>query len=214
MSLWSSSPSHFQVPLLKLSLSGPEPSPAYLNTSHTQSTYMHEMANGRPHPHLSIHSRSSPSHNSSPVTDQYNFLVTPPPDSSARDPLGLWSDNYSHSSFAISSPDSAYPLDGPSYPMSDTSISGRTRSRPTSAYESSNANFPFPEPQLYRSASHRSSLRPSASRSSLGHRSTRSEVQLPASSVHRGESRPPSFIASDESSPEVCILLPSLVPPY
>lgn len=172
------------------------------------------MANGRPHPHLAIHSRSSQSSNSSPVTDQYNFLVTPPPDSSSRDPLGLWSENYSHSSFAISSPDSAYPLDGPSFPMPSTSMSGRTRSRPSSAYEPSIHDVPFPEPQLYRSTSHRSSLRPSVSRSSLGHRSTRSEVQLPSSSVHRGESRPPSFIASDESSPEVCIFLPSRIPAH
>ena len=172
------------------------------------------MANGRTHPHLAIHPGSPSTSSTPPITDPYNFVVTPPPDATgSRDPLGLWSNNFSNTSstLALSSPDSAYPLDGPAFPIPDTSMARRTRSRPASAYDPSIANMPmpFPEPQLYRSTSHRSSLRPSPSRSSLGHRSTRSEVPLSASSGYRGESRPPSgFFASEGSSPEVCLIFP------
>ncbi|CAL1716353.1 unnamed protein product [Somion occarium] len=157
------------------------------------------MANGRPQPHLSIPPRTRPLSNPSLATDSWNFLVTPPPD---RDPLNLWADDPQRSSFGLASPDSTYPFD-PSFPEPDTSLFERPPSRAASAYESSGAYHGYPEPHLYRSTSHRASLRPSISQRSLGHRHARSEVQLTSSpSVVRGESRPPSFIGSDESSPE------------
>ncbi|KAI0784605.1 hypothetical protein C8Q75DRAFT_779589 [Abortiporus biennis] len=151
----------------------------------------------RPHPHISIPPGATQPIQPSPVTDSWNFLVTPP---ETRDPLHLWNDSNRHSSFASSSFTSSNVSD-PSFP--EPELSSRPSSRASSAFES--ANYAFPEPQIYRSTSQRSLLRPSPSTRSIGHRSTRSDLLLSASpQTARGESRPPSFIgSSDESSPEL-----------
>ncbi|KAI0078800.1 hypothetical protein K474DRAFT_1706193 [Panus rudis PR-1116 ss-1] len=157
------------------------------------------MANYRRHPHLSIPTGAAPPTNPSPVTDQWNFLVTPPPN---NDPLNLWSNDPNNSSFALASPDSAYPL-SPSFPEPDLSAASSSRppSRAASAYESRSNRYSTQEASLHRSSSQRATLRPSPSQRSLGHRGTRSEVNINVS--ERSMSRPPSFVESVESSPEL-----------
>lgn len=148
----------------------------------------------RPHPHLAIPPGAAPPASSSPRhVEDWDFLVTPPD----SDTLDLWNDDYRHATYTPLSPDTARPH----MPFPISSSLPRPPSRPSSVHESNSPRLAFPEPYPYRS-----SLRPSASHSYLGHRSTKSETYIPLSSrpsQHRGESRPPSFISTSSSSPEV-----------
>jgi len=153
------------------------------------------MARRTHHPTVAIPPGAAPPTNPSPILDSWNFLVTPP----ERDSFNLWSETSTdHNPLFL--PSSA-PNAAPHFPVPQTS--SRPHSRAASAYESRTSHFVFPEPEVHRSISTRSSIRPSPSLNNLGHRSTQSEAYLTSSPIVRGESRPPSFAGSEESSPEV-----------
>ena len=152
----------------------------------------------RPHPHISIPPGAAPSSNTSFVpNDDWNFLITP----ADKDTLNVWHDDHRHSTFTPLSSGTAKPY--PAYPAPSTSSSSRPPSRASSVHEAGSPRLAFPEPHPFNGPS-RSSLRSSVSHWRLGHRSSKSETHLhPTPSVNRGESRPPSFISTESSSPEV-----------
>ncbi|CDO75557.1 hypothetical protein BN946_scf184883.g19 [Trametes cinnabarina] len=129
-----------------------------------------------------------------------------PPPPSARDPplspVNLWADRrpFSFTPSSATARSSRISLDATSQPSS----------RPSSAYEPEQPRLAFPEPQLYRSSSQRSSrssYRPPSSIIGSTHRSSRSDSLLSPDSLitptqyANGESRPPSF----ESTPETAV---------
>lgn len=140
----------------------------------------------RTHPHVSIPPGAAPpvipSPRSSWSSGSHLFQSPEPPDSP-----NIWADHHSTTTFSPLAPDISF--DVPSRPPS----------RATSFYQPESATLAFPEPQLHRSSSNRSTLRPSVPST---HRSTKSELAV-GSSVFHGESRPPSFV-STASSPDVC----------
>ncbi|KAH9949942.1 hypothetical protein B0H21DRAFT_725350 [Amylocystis lapponica] len=141
----------------------------------------------RPHPHVSIPPGAAPPVNTSPRSSWSSYMFQSP---APQDPLNIWADQRSATIYT-SPPASEAPnisLDLPSRPPS----------RATSVYHPDATTFTFPEPQLYRSASQRSTLRPNPSPT---HRNTKSELDV-SPGILRGESRPPSFV-STESSPDV-----------
>lgn len=142
------------------------------------------MMTSRPHTHISIPSGAAPPTDPSPNSWSPYLFQSPP-----QDPPNIWAD---HVSSAYSS--STYA----SAPRISLDVPSRPPSRPASFYEPDSPRVLFPEPQLLRSASQRSSLRPSPT---PAHRATKSELTVSPSHV-RGESRPPSFV-STESSPDV-----------
>ncbi|KAI0359880.1 hypothetical protein OH77DRAFT_1419213 [Trametes cingulata] len=144
----------------------------------------------RPQPFISIPPGAAPPANPSPSAHD-------PPLS----PINLWADRR-HNAYTPTSSTSSNPrisLDVPSRPPS----------RAASAYESEATRISFPEPQLYRSSSQRSarsSYRPSSSVLALSHRTSRSESLLSPDGLitptqtANGESRPPSFENTPEST--------------
>ncbi|GJE88623.1 RhoGEF/DH domain-containing protein [Phanerochaete sordida] len=146
----------------------------------------------RPHPHIAIPPGAAPPSQPSPRhIEDINFVVTPADDT-------LWNEQYRHSTYTPSSPGSSRPhiaFPEPEIP--------RYSGRPASIHEAgSSRSYEYAESPVYMSPTARTaSLRPSASYQNLGHRTSRSESTLSARpSMHRGESRPPSFM---ESSPEL-----------
>lgn len=149
------------------------------------------------------------------------FLTIPPgaappsnPSPSAHDPplspINLWADRRHpiHTPYTPASPYNA--SSSLSANRITLDVPARPASRAASAYEVDSSHMTFPEPQLYRSSSQRSTYRPSSI--NYAHRSTRSESVLSPDSLLTptptqysisvsGESRPPSF----ENTPEVCI---------
>lgn len=146
----------------------------------------------RPHPYVTIPPGAASAVNSSPSVHE-----------TALSPINLWQDR--RRSYIPYTPTASS-----SYPGQRISLDvpGRPPSRASSAYEEP-TRIAFPEPQLYRSSSQRSTYRSNGS--AYTHRSTRSESVLSPDSlltptqhsVHTGESRPPSF----ENTPEVCPFL-------
>ncbi|KAI0635913.1 hypothetical protein C8Q77DRAFT_1100369 [Trametes polyzona] len=145
----------------------------------------------RPHPYITIPPGAAPPANPSP---------------SARDPplspVNLWADrrHYAHTPSSSNNSGSRISLDVPARPPS----------RASSAYETETSRLSFPESQLHRSSSQRSSRsshRPTSSVLGLSHRTSRSESLLSPDSlatptqIGDGESRPPSF----ESTPETAV---------
>lgn len=138
----------------------------------------------RPHPHVAIPPGDSPSDPSSSSSWSSQLYRSPPQDS--RD---VWSE-YDSARYS--------PAASSSIPHISLEDSSHPSSRAASYYEHDSGHIAFPEPQLYRSVSQRSSLRPSPTGV---HRATRSELTV-GTLHHTGESRPPSFI-STESSPDL-----------
>ncbi|KAI1797140.1 hypothetical protein LXA43DRAFT_982888 [Ganoderma leucocontextum] len=141
----------------------------------------------RPHPYVTIPPGAASAANSSPSVHE-----------TALSPINLWADRRrSYTPYT--------PTASSSYPGQRISLDvpGRPPSRASSAYEEP-TRISFPEPQLYRSSSQRSTYRSSGP--PYTHRSTRSESVLSSDSlitptqysVQTGESRPPSF----ENTPE------------
>ncbi|KAH8099970.1 hypothetical protein BXZ70DRAFT_1024921 [Cristinia sonorae] len=157
----------------------------------------------RPHPSLAIPPGAAPPSNPSPVADGWDFLVTPP----ERDPLGLWSDHHRQSPYTPTAPATSSTPHNLDFPIPDLSFSSRPPSRATSAYESGPSHRHYEEPQLHRSTSQRTSVRPSTTARYAHHRSTKSEITLTPTLVDpsSSSSRPPSYIggSSAESSPEL-----------
>ncbi len=140
----------------------------------------------RPHPYVTIPPGAAPAANSSPSVHETAFS-----------PINLWADRRrSYTPYT--------PTASSSYPGQRISLD--IPSRASSAYEEP-TRIAFPEPQLYRSSSQRSTYRSNGS--AYTHRSTRSESILSPDSlltptqysVHTGESRPPSFENTPEVSP-------------
>ncbi|KAI0649128.1 hypothetical protein C8Q79DRAFT_904017 [Trametes meyenii] len=144
----------------------------------------------RPHPYVTIPHGAAPPANPSPSAHD-------PPLS----PINLWADRR-HNAYTP-------PSSGSTQPRISLDVPARPPSRATSAYESETSHISFPEPQLYRSSSQRSSRsshRPSSSVIALSHRSSRSDSLLSPDSLltptqlERGESRPLSFVGTPEST--------------
>ncbi|EKM58279.1 uncharacterized protein PHACADRAFT_140069, partial [Phanerochaete carnosa HHB-10118-sp] len=136
----------------------------------------------RPHPHVAIPPGAAPpSRSSSRHVEDINFIVTPADDS-------LWSEEYRHSTYIPSFPEPEIP---------------RSPGRPASIHEAGGlGSYGYTDSPVYMSPTAKTaSLRHSASYQTLGHRISMSESTLSARPpLHRGESRPPSYI---ESSPEL-----------
>lgn len=144
----------------------------------------------RPHPHIAIPPGAAPPSQPSPRhIEDINFIVTPADDND-------WADEPRYSAYTpASSSTSRIAFPEPDIP--------RSSGRPASIHEAgSPRSYEFTDSPVYMSPMGRTaSLRPSASYQNLGHRTSRSESTLSARSpLHRGESRPPSFV---ESSPEL-----------
>lgn len=148
----------------------------------------------RPHPYITIPPGAAPPSNPSP---------------SARDPplspVNLWADRRYHAYTPSSASNSTY-----STSRISLDVSTQPTSRPASVYEAETSRLSFPEPQLYRSSSQRSSrssYRPSSSVMGMSHRSTRSDSVLSPESLvtptqmARGESRPPLFCGHARGTP-------------
>ncbi|KAI0661715.1 hypothetical protein C8Q70DRAFT_673507 [Cubamyces menziesii] len=154
----------------------------------------------RTRPHVTIPLGAAPPTNPSPSAHD-------PPLS----PINLWADRrqtaYTPATYTPSyTPSSSTPPN----PRISLDVPARPPSRASSAYESETTRISFPEPQLYRSSSQRSSrssYRPASSIAALTHRTSRSESLLSPESIitptqlSNGESRPPSF----ENTPETII---------
>ncbi|KAI8980170.1 hypothetical protein BD414DRAFT_493849 [Trametes punicea] len=148
----------------------------------------------RHRPHISIPPGAAPPANPSPSAHD-------PPLS----PVNLWADRRYPDYTPVSATSSA--------PRISLDVPARAPSRPSSAYESETTRISFPEPQLYRSSSQRSSrssrssYRPTSSIAGFTHRSSRSDSLLSpdslltATQLASGESRPPSF----ENTPETTV---------
>ncbi|KAI0694624.1 hypothetical protein BC835DRAFT_1274268 [Cytidiella melzeri] len=142
------------------------------------------------HPHITIPPDAATALSSSPATTgDWDFRISEP------DNLNDWNGEFGNTPLSpdISRPHSAFQL---------PSSSSRPASRASSVHETGSPRLIFPEPHPFRA-----SLRPSSSTTLLGHRSTKSETYIPTarSSPHRGESRPPSFISTESSSPEIAL---------
>jgi RHO1 GDP-GTP exchange protein 1/2 len=165
-----------------------------LNKLCSQMATRHRSHHPHPHPnpHIAIPPGAAPPatvQSQSPAT--WDFHI-----SDHHDDLNLWDDDYRNTTFTPDSPETSRPHIV--FPIPNTV--SRPASRAASVHESGSPRATHPEPHLFRT-----SLRPSVSNSHLGHRSTKSEtnVVLTRSGTARGESRPPSFISSESSSPEV-----------
>lgn len=152
----------------------------------------------RPRPHVAIPPGAAPPSNPSPSA--YDQPVSP---------INLWSDRRRpvYTPYTATPPASVYATHNNHRISLD--VPDRPPSRASSAYEAETTYMPFPEPQLYRSSSQRSTQRPHNV-----HRSTRSDSLLSPDSLltptptrfsysgassYSGDSRPPSI----QDTPEV-----------
>lgn len=146
----------------------------------------------RPHPHVAIPPGAAPPTNPSPTNSWSSYLLQSPP----HDPSPSSSSIYSSSGYGryTQSSNSSLP------PRISLDVSSRPASRASSYNELDVGRISFPEAQLYRSSSQRSTSRSSPT---VAHRATRSELTV--SPIYRaGSSRPASFVStSSTSSPEV-----------
>jgi len=151
----------------------------------------------RPHPHVLIPSGPQQPVTSAHSSSPYAFEVTPPAYDLQQPLSNPWDTQ-------PSSPDTARPR---TISMLDLPV--RPLSRASSVVEngSTTTSMPFPEPQIYRSASHRTALHPN---NAFTHRHHRSDLGPAALRLQRDPSTSSLYYPIDESdhygagSGEVC----------